>query len=113
MGYWPKLGGVMCYTPECIDPDDPQDPFYTEGGHVSIVEEVIPDGQGGVEACVTSNSAYNGSYFWTERVHVLDDFRSSWMFPPTRHYIYQGCVYVTPDNPIDYFAKGNDDPIWM
>lgn len=111
-GHEPKLGGIMCYAPEVIDPDDPDDPSITEGGHVAIVEEVFKDPDTGeVLNCVTSNSAWEGTYFWTERVYILHDFLASWMYPPSRHYYYQGCIYATPDIVVGNERKGM--PIYM
>ena len=113
IGYEPKLGGVMCWAPEEIDPDDPDDPSITEGGHVAVVEQIEYNELGYIQWVRTSNSAWNSVYFWTEILYPENGYLSFWMRPPSRHYYYQGCCYVTGDNPPDYFGKGNDDVLWM
>lgn len=110
IGGQPKLGGIMCYAPLAIDPDDPDDPSNVYGGHVSVVEEIEYDSNNNIVSCVTSNSAWQGTYFWTERVYARDGFLASWMGMP-RNYYYQGCVYVTPDNVVG-FGK-HSMPIYM
>ena len=110
-GGQPKLGGIMCYAPLAIDPDDPDDPSNVYGGHVSFVEEVELDDNNNIVSILTSNSAWQGTYFWTERVYARDAFLASWMGMP-RNYYYQGCVYVTPENVV-YGGRKKGLPIWM
>lgn len=70
-GQEPRLGAVICFA------DGP----YSGDGHVAIVEQINDDG-----SIVTSNSAYGGSYFYTETLrppHYL----------PVAGYVFQGFIY--------------------
>ena len=51
-------------------------------GHVAIVEEIASDG-----TITTSNSAYQGTYFWTQQITPVNgDYSYS-------HYNFQGFIY--------------------
>lgn len=75
-GQTPKLGAVVCYG------DDNQ----TNPGHVAIVEVINSDG-----SIVTSNSAYNSTYFWTETVTASSNYTPTWAV--NRGYHLQGFIY--------------------
>ena len=47
---------------------------YEGGGHVAIVEEIEYNADGSVNSIVTSNSAYNGTYFYTERLYASNGY---------------------------------------
>lgn len=64
-GSTPRLGAVICYNPG---------PSSTDVGHVAIVEVINSDG-----SIVISESAYGGTYFWTETVYPANGYLSSWM----------------------------------
>ena len=76
-GRWPRLGAVACYASES----------GKYAGHVAIVEVINEDG-----SIVTSNSAYRGTYFWTETVTPADGYCSDWM-KRNRDYYCQGFIY--------------------
>lgn len=70
-GDTPALGAVLCLR------DGP----YSGDGHVAIVEEIMPDGR-----IITSNSAWGGSFFYTQTLsppHYL----------PAAGYHFQGFIY--------------------
>lgn len=69
-GQTPKLGAVICFDR----------PGYS--GHVAIVEEINNDG----ESIVTSNSAYNGSFFYTQTLYRSNNYSYG-------SYIFQGFIY--------------------
>lgn len=80
-GSTPKLGAVICWH------------STKSGGHVAIVEKINNDG-----SILTSNSAYNGSRFYTKK-----------LYPPHYRmgsaYTFQGFIYpdtdfIDPDTPI-------------
>ena len=77
-GPTPALGSVICYT----------SPSGQWDGHVAIVEQINQDG-----SIVTSNSAYNGTYFWTATVRPENGYLEAWMAPPNRDYVCQGFIY--------------------
>ena len=68
-GSTPKLGAVICWH------------STRSGGHVAIVEEIKSDGK-----IVTSNSAYNGSYFYMRTLSPPNYFMGS-------SYTFQGFIY--------------------
>ena len=70
-GSTPKLGAVICWH------------STRSGGHVAIVEEIKSDGK-----IVTSNSAYNGSYFYMRTLSPPNYFMGS-------SYTFQGFIYNT------------------
>ena len=76
-GQTPRLGGIMCFNPN---------PSSTEVGHVAVVEQINLDG-----SVVTSNSAYGGTYFWTETLSPSNGYLSQWM--QRFNYYYAGCIY--------------------
>ena len=71
-GTTPKLGAVICFA------DGP----FSGDGHVAIVEEIFDDG-----SITTSNSAYGGDYFYTQRLSPLNNY------VPAAGYIFQGFIY--------------------
>ena len=77
-GSVPQLGAVVCY----------KSPSGQWDGHVAIVEVINSDG-----SIVTSNSAYQGTYFWTATVYPGDNYLEWWMKPPYRDYVCQGFIY--------------------
>lgn len=77
-GSAPALGAVACYT-------SPSGQFP---GHVSIVEEIAPDG-----TLTTSNSGWGGPYFWTATVTPSGGYLESWMRSGGRDYVFQGFIY--------------------
>lgn len=83
-GQVPQLGAVACYG--TYDDD--------YGGHVSVVEE-IDETNGSI---TTSNSAYNGAYFWTDTCYVSDNYLPAWCQPSSpsysRPYYFQGFIYL-------------------
>lgn len=70
-GQIPKLGAVICFSDN-----------YGGAGHVAIVEQIDPNGN-----LTTSNSAYGGTYFWTDTV-VNVGGTYNWS-----HYTCQGFIY--------------------
>lgn len=76
-GATPEIGAVACYASRSGSYD----------GHVAIVEAINADG-----SIVTSNSAYNGTYFWTETVTPANGYCSGWM-TRNRDYYCQGFIY--------------------
>lgn len=75
----PALGAVIC--------------SHKRGqthGHVAIVEQINSDG-----SIITSNSAWQGTYFWTETLRPENGYCSGWM---TRgDYVVQGFIWLTAD----------------
>lgn len=68
-GQTPQLGAVICF----------ERPGYA--GHVAIVEQINNDG-----TIVTSNSAYSGTYFYTQTLSASNNY--SW-----GTYVFQGFIY--------------------
>ena len=68
-GQTPKLGAVICWH------------STRSGGHVAIVEKIYSNGM-----ILTSNSAYNGSRFYTKTLHPPQYFMGS-------AYDFQGFIY--------------------
>jgi surface antigen len=73
-GQTPKLGAVVCY-------------YYDNGGHVAIVEKINSDG-----SIVISESAYGGSYFFTETVTAANNYSPSWLANYGGY--FQGFIYL-------------------
>lgn len=82
-GQDPKLGAVICFS-------------RTGGGHTAVVEKIIDSTH-----IITSNSAYDGPYFWTETVTKINGVWTR----PVIGYTFQGFIYI-PKN----FSS---IPIWM
>lgn len=81
-GQTPKLGAVICWSK------------INGAGHVAIVEKIEDNGD-----ITTSNSAYNGSYFF------LDELKKSNNYYFGKNYVFQGFIYpdtefIDPDTPI-------------
>lgn len=76
-GQTPQLGAICCYVP---------DPNTSYLGHVSVVEEIAPDG-----TLTTSNSAYGGYYWELKYVSPANNYRESWMI--SRGYTFAGFIY--------------------
>lgn len=70
VGQTPQLGAVACFH------DD-----SGGSGHVAIVEEIHPDG-----TIVTSNSAWQSTYFYTQTLSSSNNYAWS-------HYSFQGFIY--------------------
>lgn len=68
-GQTPRLGAVICW-----------DSTIGEQGHVAIVEEIYSDG-----SILTSNSAYNGTYFFTMNIPNTYYYN--------QYYDFQGFIY--------------------
>lgn len=87
-GQTPKLGAVICWRKGVAGDDS------DGAGHVAIVERVNEDG-----SIVTSNSAYNGTLFYTETLAKESGY--TW----SSAYTFQGFIY----NPIDFEGTGSMD----
>ena len=70
-GNTPQLGAVICFA------DGP----YSGDGHVAIVEQINLDG-----SIVTSNSAWGGSFFYTQTLYPPN-------YLPATGYVFQGFIY--------------------
>ena len=70
-GQEPQLGAVICFA------DGP----FSGDGHVAVVEQINEDG-----SIVTSNSAWGGSYFYTETLQPPN-------YLPAAGYVFQGFIY--------------------
>ena len=70
-GNTPQLGAVICFA------DGP----YSGDGHVAIVEQINSDG-----SIVTSNSAWGGSFFYTQTLSPPN-------YLPATGYVFQGFIY--------------------
>ena len=69
-GQSPKLGAVICWS------------STKSGGHVAIVERINNDG-----TILTSNSAYNGSRFYTAKLKASNNYYMG------SAYTFQGFIY--------------------
>lgn len=72
VGYTPKLGAILVSSYD----------GGGDGGHVSVVEQINNDG-----SIITSNSAWGGSYFYTEKLWPPYEFASyvnflGFLYPP-------------------------------
>lgn len=74
-GQTPRLGAVICFGSVSGE----------RSGHVAIVEEIIDGG----DEIVTSNSAYNGTYFYTEHLFLSNNYVPS----DSPDYLFQGFIY--------------------
>ena len=85
VGQTPQLGAVICFED-------------TSGGdgHVAIVEQI----NNGGESIVTSNSAWGGSYFYTQTLYRSNNY--CWTGSNDHFYRTQGFIY----NPF-----GGDTPV--
>lgn len=81
-GSEPKLGAVICWSKQ------------GEAGHVAIVEQILDNGD-----IVTSNSAWNSTYFYTKTIYKADGYNFG-------SYVFQGFIY----NP--YVSEGGSEPIY-
>lgn len=81
-GSTPKLGAVICWH------------STRSGGHVAIVEDILPDGR-----IMTSNSAYNGSYFYLKFLSPPD-------YKMGDAYTFQGFIY----NPTEFTPEPTPEP---
>ena len=84
VGQTPKLGAVLCMT-------------YEPSGHVAIVEKINSDG-----SIVISQSAYDGTYFWTETTYPANNYLPEWALSKSG-IKFQGFIYLdknySPDTP--------------
>lgn len=95
-GNTPALGAVICYC----------HPTGKRAGHVAIVEIIHSNGD-----ITTSNSAWNGTYFWTERVTRASGYRAPWC--KRAGYVFQGFIYnddYAPDDPNNPYPIDEPDP---
>lgn len=98
MGYYPQVGGIMCYY----------DPNGVHDGHVCVCEVIDPN----TGACTTSNSGYQSTYFWTDTVTPSGGYADvAWI--QNRGYVYQGCLYVLESSPPTPVWHPHKMPIWM
>ena len=81
-GQTPKLGAVICWH------------STRSGGHVAIVEEIKDNGD-----IVTSNSAYNGNYFYMRTLRPPNYYMGS-------SYTFQGFIY----NPTTFIPPSPPEP---
>lgn len=79
-GSTPKLGAVICWSKA------------GESGHVAIVEQILDNGN-----IVTSNSAWQSTYFYTKTIYKSDGYNFG-------NYVFQGFIY----NP--YVSEGGSEP---
>lgn len=119
-GYWfdlstrfqrgdtPALGSIICYY----------DPTGNRAGHVAVVEVIHSNGD-----ITTSNSAWKGTYFWTERVTQASGYRANWA--KRAGYVVKGFIYnddynpeeppepEEPDTPEPSGRTSEKMPLWM
>ena len=69
-GQTPKLGAIICFNR----------PGYA--GHVAVVEQINSDG-----TIVTSNSAYGGTFFYTQTLSPSNNYQWG-------SYLFQGFIYI-------------------
>lgn len=81
-GQTPKLGAVICWH------------STRSGGHVAIVEKINSDG-----SIITTNSAYNGSKFYTRQLKPPNYFMGN-------SYTFQGFIY----NPTEFEDEPTPTP---
>ena len=79
-GSTPQLGAVICF-------DNPG-----QSGHVAIVEVINPDG-----SIITSNSAYGGTFFYTQTLYPSNNY--GWSTYICQGFIYNPNVSPTPPPP--------------
>ena len=85
-GTSPKLGAVICWSDN------------TGGaGHVAIVEQIMDNGD-----IVVSQSAWEGTYFWTNTKYATDGYSYN-------HYTFQGFIY-NPHVTAGGGGSGGSDP---
>ena len=99
-GQTPKLGAVICWS------------STRSGGHVAIVERINSDG-----SILTSNSAYNGSRFYTKTLKASNNYYMG------KAYTFQGFIYnptpfipplpPTPPTPPTPEGKGKGKFPWV
>lgn len=77
-GQVPQLGAVICFWDE---------DGGGAGGHVAIVEEIINGG----DSIVTSNSAYQSTYFYTQTLYRSNNY--NWTGSNGHQYTFQGFIY--------------------
>lgn len=77
-GQTPKLGSIVCYHKPNSD-----------RGHVGVVEAITTSN--GVTTITTSNSGFNSTYFWIDRVKSTNGYLPDWAIP--KNYVCQGFIY--------------------
>lgn len=79
-----RLGSIICFDGGIL----------TGGGHVAMVEQIYDDGD-----ILTSNSAYDGTLFWTERVSY-NSGTGEYVRPGGLSilYTFQGFIYLDSGN---------------
>lgn len=80
-GTTPKLGAVICWSKS------------GGAGHVAIVEQILDNGD-----IVTSNSAYQSTFFYTKTIYKADGYNFG-------NYVFQGFIY----NP--HVSEGGSEPV--
>ena len=89
-GQVPQLGAVLVMN----------DPWGYYMGHVCIVEDILPSGD-----IITSNSGYQGDYFWTEVNPASEGYLPQWAV--NKGYRREGFLYL-PGTPFaTNWIKGN------
>lgn len=89
-GSTPALGAIIVMY----------DPYGYYAGHVAVVEQILANGD-----IVTSNSAYGGTYFFTETLPASNNYIPSWA--ANRGYRLKGFLYL-PGTPAQWeWIKGN------
>ena len=88
-GNTPRLGAVICFDRSGYS------------GHVGIVEVINDDG-----SIITSNSAWNGSFFYTQTLYPSNNYSYG-------DYVFQGFIYNPyADQPTPPASKENKFP-WV
>lgn len=106
-GQEPQLGAVFCW----YNPSEPD-----VGGHVAIVEAIHYNADNTVNYISTSNSAYNGTYFWVEE--YIYRYNSDYPNDPyhinyhSNAYRTQGFLYQR-NQPTPTPTRRHKMPLWM
>ncbi len=119
-GQVPQLGAVICWG----DPNAVYNSIWiaTSGfaGHVAIVEAIFYNSDGTIDRIITSNSAWNTTYFYRSEIYRVN---SSYPNDPyhisyhSNHYRTQGFLYQrtspTPPTPPPTPTDRRKMPLWM
>lgn len=94
-GQTPKLGSIICWSDSAGD------------GHVAVVEIVYKNGD-----IMTSNSAYNGSYFYTKKLKKSNNYYmgSTYSF---QGFIYNPTEFYDPNNPPEKLKTSKNKFKWV
>lgn len=106
-GAEPRLGAIVCFR-DAVNPT-------VHVGHVTMVEQINPDG-----TIVVSQSGYSSgggsTYFWTATVSRDNQYREAWYTQGGRDYYCQGFIYndaITPPSPPTPTPTKHKMPLWM